>query len=605
MLSNSRTTHMKAAAPVYARTFLLGICLLFAFSAGRLYAQTDTTDSDEALPDIAPQEVEIRGTLDISFPSLERQPLVGFNPPPSTYEVPDDRRPYIEEYKQRAADLPNSSLQEPEAPEAAGRFERLNRGMLKAGAGRLLQRTLYGTLNYAVKPQLELDTEVDYSGSQGFMPEESWGFSSAYDTFEGRLGLTAHRSSFQLYGALDGFYNSYVLYGAAGPTDVPNDSESAGTTFPQPNRYGAGASITAGIESQGILPSRLELTYGASRYETNFEGEDTTGTFGVERGNHAAVDADLNKGFGSFTLSLDGEGAIGGTDGNSVFEGDYMSYDAGLQGRWDNGGPVDIRLGARLLGYQASAQNGSGKLAYISPAGKLTFRASNELHLYVQNTPSTTISGLSGLYDTNPYLSSNLRIKPTVATIDAEGGARIYRGTMQFGVWGGVREYPIYRFFHASGWSGPAPARYTRGFFRVGYEEARIIHGGGRASVQLPQGVEAALDLKLRQARLTDDSTVIPYVAPVSSSLSLAYPFAGDRGRLQVDGTIYSSRYVDLANNERVGAYVDFDAEASYDIVDAFGIYARLDNMSVGALEEWNRYPHPPFVAQGGIRVFW
>ena len=38
------------------------------------------------LPDLAPREVEITGDLTIAFPTLRRQPIVGFNPPP---RVPD------------------------------------------------------------------------------------------------------------------------------------------------------------------------------------------------------------------------------------------------------------------------------------------------------------------------------------------------------------------------------------------------------------------------------------------------------------------------------------------------------------------------------------
>ena len=57
-------------------------------------------DPQPVLPNLAPREVEIRGQLVIQFPALERQPLIGFNPPPRIPTIPADRRPLVEEYKQ-------------------------------------------------------------------------------------------------------------------------------------------------------------------------------------------------------------------------------------------------------------------------------------------------------------------------------------------------------------------------------------------------------------------------------------------------------------------------------------------------------------------------
>ena len=65
------------------------------------------------LPDLAPHVVEIIGDLSISFPSLRRQPLVGFNPPPRVPEILSSRRPFLELYKQSTEELPPSPLGAP------------------------------------------------------------------------------------------------------------------------------------------------------------------------------------------------------------------------------------------------------------------------------------------------------------------------------------------------------------------------------------------------------------------------------------------------------------------------------------------------------------
>jgi hypothetical protein len=434
-----------------------------------------------------------------------------------------------------------------------------------------------------------VDTGVDYSGSRGHTPDPSSGYASAYDSFDGHFRLTSQQSNRQIYGIIDGFYDDYILYGANGPDPA------------EPGRRSSGASFAAGIESQSITPSRLEVSYEAFRFDTDLTDQDSTRTLYTDREKRASVDALLNNNFGDFTLSTGGELSVAGLGDNSVFDRDYFSYDTGITGSWDTGGSVDLELGARILGYSIAGTVGR-KMAYLSPEAKLTFRVSDHLQLYLQNRPSTSMPGLSGVYDQNPYLGTVSTLRPTIATVDARGGARMYRGSMRFAVWGGVREYPSYEYFRTE--SAPI-GPFSEGFFEVGYDEARIIHGGGRASLQLPDGIEASLELNLRQARLTDNNTVIPYVAPVRSSLSFGYPFDRRNGLIEITGNVYGSRYVDLANDERVGAYVDLDAEVSYDLTDSFGLYAGIQNIGIGALEQWNRYPHPSFIGRGGLRVFW
>ena len=90
---------------------------LFCLGTTPAWAQQDSTQT--LLPDISPREVEIRGELQIAFPSLIRQPLIGFNPPPRVPELPAGRRPFIEDYKLASADLPNTPLGQPDPPEVS------------------------------------------------------------------------------------------------------------------------------------------------------------------------------------------------------------------------------------------------------------------------------------------------------------------------------------------------------------------------------------------------------------------------------------------------------------------------------------------------------
>src|SRR5690625_5734953 len=92
------------------RHLILGFAASLVFVAG---AVAQDQEEAPALPDIAPRTVEIRGQLEINFPALERQPLVGFNPPPRIIDL-TNRLPYMEPYRISAAELPASPLQPPE-----------------------------------------------------------------------------------------------------------------------------------------------------------------------------------------------------------------------------------------------------------------------------------------------------------------------------------------------------------------------------------------------------------------------------------------------------------------------------------------------------------
>lgn len=99
-----------------AATFLL-LILLFAGSAVSLSAQqTDPQTQQNLLPEIDPQDIEIRSQFQARFPGLRRQPILGFNPKPRVFQVDPNRTPFIESEEAIAASVPVGQLDRPEAP---------------------------------------------------------------------------------------------------------------------------------------------------------------------------------------------------------------------------------------------------------------------------------------------------------------------------------------------------------------------------------------------------------------------------------------------------------------------------------------------------------
>lgn len=96
---------------MFRAILLATLCL----SPGLVSAQ-DATPST-LLPDIDPQDIEIRGDFTIRFPGIMRQPILGFNPRPRVFQIDPNRMPFIESREQVVASLPISDLERPAPPQ--------------------------------------------------------------------------------------------------------------------------------------------------------------------------------------------------------------------------------------------------------------------------------------------------------------------------------------------------------------------------------------------------------------------------------------------------------------------------------------------------------
>lgn len=98
--------------------FIVCICLFTLFGVNTLTAQSVQADSEQSLlPEIDPQDIEIRSQFQARFSGLRRQPILGFNPRPRVFQTDPNRLPFIESYDAVAANLPVGTLERPEAPE--------------------------------------------------------------------------------------------------------------------------------------------------------------------------------------------------------------------------------------------------------------------------------------------------------------------------------------------------------------------------------------------------------------------------------------------------------------------------------------------------------
>lgn len=575
------------------------VALLLVLAPTAVQAQESQEQPD--LPDIAPREVEIRGQLEISFPSLQRQPLIGFNPPPRLPEIPAGRVPFVEEYKQRSADLPPSPLSPPAPPRLTGLSTRTPaRVEFDATVGRYFSRTIRGRVGLPVGQYENFMARLDYAGLDAYRPFED---DAPYNLFDGALTFATSRRTFNAGAEVGGFVDTYSLFGAL-------VSGGSSPIVPLPTRDGRGLNTSGWIRAS--LPSgtdaRLKAEFASSAYETDVFGDV------VEEGplhrSEQRIGAEGSVEFqaGAGRIGVESEIAHGTMDELTAANTGVTSYDAAAYVRFPLAGVFQLTAGARLLGFDLKAGDDTpddalpGNEMIVMPDARLEMYLAHGAMLYVQNRPVLEHHPLPELLRINPFVVAEPILAPTLSTIDAEAGGRFFVGPVQIGVRGGYSDYASLLFFEHV--DASAAEGYARGFSASRYEDATVIYGGGDLSMTIASGVQASIGVTGRHGRLEDD-VIIPYFGSVVGDAMLSFVFDDSRGLVQLTGRYESSRYRDRAQTRKLGDFFDMDLLATYQVTPALKLLVALDNISADRLERFDGYPLPSFVARAGVGVRW
>ncbi len=572
---------------------LLGFC--------QIPVMAQQNPEDPALPDLAPREVEIRGRLEIAFPSLQRQPLLGFNPPPRIPELPERRRPYMAPYKQESADLPPSELRRPSPPGIAG-GSGYARGYVEAGAGRYLSRRVRARAGVPVGSALYVTGSLDYDGADGFTPFANLpDRTTPYDALEARLGLHHRAELFSIGATADASFDQYNLYGTGQPF------RSLFEQNPRREARGGGLGLWFETTEESDVAARVTLNYDHTQVETDVLTTQTLGDSPFERTeNRIDLAAESRFPLAMADLDLSGRFTSSGLDTDGLLGSTVRSYSLGAGILLQNKDGYRLHLGGRFLGFEAVGQAVSGgdrTATYVVPTLRLDLYPSPTLNIFLANQPVLETPGLRALYRENPFLVDEPRMQPSLSTVDAMLGVHYFVGPFHLSGRSGYRFFPNYRYFvHATGTSTPI---YDRGLTALRYDRARIYYAEGDVALVLAGGLQASAGVSVRQGRLTEEDTDIPYFAPLTGRTSLALAFHDGKGQVQMTGRFESPRYraFERTAETRVDAYLDVDVMARYRLTPWIGLTAWGENLLGGHLERWDGYPEMPTVFGLGLLI--
>ena len=511
---------------------------------------------DDRLPSLTPRVFESRGTVRVSLPDLERQPLSGFGPPPRTYVVPAEREPAVRPFSADPDALPAYALDAP--PEPAVALREPNAFRAEGGAG--LQTARYGRLDLATTGASgQFFVDADYDGVAGG--------DVGFDERVGRdhLGVRAGGQSF---GAGRVRIEGHAV--------VDRYSTPVTADFERRERRALGAE--AGVSGFGAVAYDAEVRFEQSRLARTDGTEETT---------EGRVEAEGRVGFLGDRVRLD---VAGGTSGLGSGGADVQYGSAGVAVALGRPGGAALVVGARALGYDGVE---GGRSQSVGPVVDLSLPL-GALRAFATNTPLLAARSLAETADLNPFVSPSPLLVPDVIPVDARAGVEVGRaspdgGSVRARAFGLGLYAPTFLVFERGG----------DGLYAEDYVEATVVGVGADAVVTAPSGLEASAGVEARRARTADDADV-PFYAPLVGRAGVAVPFP--RGRVGLAAYAEGPRPTRRLDGDDAPAWGLVSLDARYDVAGPVSLTLRGERL-VGEAERWPGFPRPPFAVQLGLRL--
>jgi len=556
------------------------IVLFIAVLSSPVYGQQD--DDAALLPDIDPQDIEIRGQFLARFPGLRRQPILGFDPSLRIYQIDPNRQPFMETGDEVVASLPVSELTRP-APPAYNALQYNDEiyAYSRIGVGSFTspEAQFWGVL--PINEQSYIGVDLDFSSSDGHLDEQpsSFRFLTGNAEFGTKLD---EKTKLQLYGG--------------GQSD-----------FNHPAEFSAGVlNETVNIEHQGFHAG-AEL----SRFKNDIAGWQLQGNV---------------RNFSTHFESQTFPGTI-----------DELTYSGSFSNRWALGNPGEtftLKAGGRGGNYEP--ENLESQIWSTLQGGivyERLFNYNTQLHaeadvFYTTNIQEDNVYP-GGLLEINHWFGDRLKVtgkvqgKPQLKTveqlhehnrflgvendlvhtysIDVTGEAEIkyYRGSK---LHGGVTytNAQNYAFFLPETQRVPIGERLDT--YTVNYQNATNFKlFAGITHQLLPERFWISGQAYLQNPEL-DGGDDIPFEENfgVNASMSLR-PI----NRITIEGwaDYVGERSTNITNDNTVGDFFLVGGQLDVEVTNNFGAYLKLVNILGQEYEVFEGYEERPFQVYGGLTI--
>jgi hypothetical protein len=507
------------------------------------------------LPDIDPQDIEIRGDFVARFAGITRQPILGFSPKPRVFRLDPNRMPYLESQAEVVASLPISDIDRPQAPAyTSPTFPARHRVLTTAGFGNYWtpEASVHGELQVSERSKLLFRSS--FLSSQG--QEEAQ--PTSFRLLNGDVSLVRATSA-----------RSRLTVGAYGRHDFNYLNVEPGLEAVVNAQKQVGGHLTWRTQRNSFSQTEFNLKSGYTALPFN-NGE-------------TRLDAGLSH---SLTLSRIGQWlSMGlhtqnGLTGWGVNEGRF-AYHARI------GSTLQTTIGAKAF-YGWDEVNGA--TFFAAPDISIQFKHQSGVMLVGELGGAMSTTGLATDTEFNRFYSNY--------TLSQNETSWHARGLAQFATVTGVRVevgadfgiHPRIGFFERVG------ANLTRS-----YGEGSILKVHSSASVDIvPESFTAFGTVYVQNAFLKNDIWM-PFHESYGASVGLsARPTAKILGSAWVESR--GPRTIDQLGTQ-TAAFTLVNAKLDMRFSRTFGLYIKGTNLLNRSYTPWVGYPMLPIQAYGGFTL--
>lgn len=564
---------MKRLSGIILTFLMMGILSNFA------QAQNQQSAENSLLPEIDPQDIEIRSQFKARFPGLERQPILGFETAPRIHQIDPNRMPFIETPEQVVADLPVTSLSRPTPPSYTPLYYSSDINAFgRAGFGSYTSPELLFWGVKRLNSKSYVGGDLDYSSSAGHLDNMDTGFRflNASGEFATKLG---DKSRLDISAGLESSFNNMPDLIQA--TSVSDDAQKT---------YGG---------------MHLNANY------RNFKNNITGWTAGAE--------------VRYFKASL--------VDAGSSFSGDSKEvfYNANVSKQWA-GGNVDetfrIKAGLkgsnyenlaissdnwmtaggglvynRLLNYQTNIKadasvyylnDAFGSSIYFGPAISVEHPLVEMLTITVKGSAKPEMNSIETLHSRNRFSNPSNILRHSYHIKGSAEAELAYSeiGSLRFGVqYASISDYQVFARNTSAG---------TPYFYEARYLDARKFRTYIGATHQLvPEKFWVTGKLYMQSPKIKDGGQ-LPYEEKVGVNSSFHLRLF-DKLAIESWADYVGPR--ETLTGDKVDGFLLMGANADYQITERFGAYIKLVNLLNQDYQVWQGYTERPFQAFGGITV--
>lgn len=566
---------------------ILSLLLFFLFTllaANVTVAQQEQDTESSMLPEIDPQDIEIRSQFQARFPGLRRQPILGFDPNPRVYQIDPDRTPFMETQRQVVANVPISQLSGLRPPEYLPfQYAEPKNVFARLGFGSYMspEAQLWGVSRLSEKSYVGGD--LDFSSSDGH--------------------LDTQNTSFR-------FFDANAEYA----TKLNDKSR---------------LDITGGAESSFNNMFDLPSTAIASTARKNYDGIRLGAGFQHFKNTVTGWKADANIRYYNTELANSGpqDGLV-----------EERAYNLSVTKRWAGNKPhktFSLKAGAKGGNYEHSTTNTSWVTAQVAGGYEQLFNYTTKL--------AVDISGYytESLYDDSFYLGPQVSVEHPVMdilTVKVEAGAEPYlktqeqlhtnnrfltvennlrhsyrmygkaeakvdyvdNGKFNFGFqYEDISENPIYQRQNNGVVDNSGERVYE--FYEIRYFNVyKVSAYAGVVQAIIPEKLSVNAKIYLRSPKIKDGNR-IPFEEKIGINSGLAiHPVDGVTFEAWAD---YVGPRQTMQTGEKLDGFILLGGQADIQITKRFGAYIKLVNLLNQDYEVWQGYTEQPFQAYGGLTV--